>query len=247
MGKILAVASGKGGTGKSTCTVGLGAALNKMGKSVLLVDMDQGLRSLDSMLGLSEHMAFDISDALEGRVQVSEAILPIEGRGGLFMLGAPRTAGAVKDEEKLRKLITGLAGVYDYVILDSPAGIGRGFDLAVCAAQAAAVVTGSDFVSIRDAGIVYRLLCEKGVSECRLIINMVKIRLIRGGFLPNIDRAIDTSGMRLLGLIPEDDSLLMFSSAGAVPSKGKAVSAFERLAARIEGQTVPLPKKIKPF
>lgn len=243
-GKVLLVASGKGGAGKSTLSVNCGAALAQRGNKVLLIDADIGLRSLDLMLGVSDRVIYDLGDVLAGNCEPGRAII-VTDYHDLHLLPAPQVEllKAV-DAETMRELFRGLSRYYDYVILDSPAGVGFGLTTPAGAADTALVVANPDPVSIRDAERAAQVLRNHNVPEIRLIINRVNSKMIRKKVLPNLDEVIDGTSIRLLGAVPEDRHVLEAAAAGRpviVLRKGAAM-AFRNIAARIDGEDVPLMK-----
>lgn len=171
MGKATVITSGKGGVGKSTVTAGLGAALSRRGRRVLLIDGDAGLRSLDYMLGITEELVFDLSDVVDGSCEPMKAIYPCPGSNGLFVLPAPQSAEDTVSPRILKQLVHALSPYYDHMLIDCPAGLGRGFQAAVESAERALVVSTPDPLCLRDADKVRRVLMEKGIADQRLVIN----------------------------------------------------------------------------
>lgn len=226
----IAVVSGKGGTGKSTFSCGLGRALAKRGKSVLVIDADAGLRCLDIMLGVSEQLLFDLGDVLCGRCDLDGAV--IEVTGGLHLLAAPLQGGI--DAAALGDLVEGCRSQYDFVIIDSTAGVDSGFEAARAAADRALIVTSPDAVSVRDAGRVSALL--EGATPHRLVINRYT-----GGTVGELDGVIDGACSQLIGIVPFDMRLQRGKS------HRRTRRAFARIADRLCGREVRLPKlkKIK--
>ena len=241
MGMVVVVTSGKGGAGKSTVAAGLGAAVCRRGRSVLLLDMDQGLRCLDLMLGVSAQPVFVVGDLLKGRCTAADAVLRVPGCDGLYVLPAPPEAGAVDSIEAMKTLACKLSPVFDAVLVDSPAGIGRGFCLSAQAATGALVVATPDPVCVRDGAVTARLLRQMGVSESRLVINRFQPRLIREGLLPDFDEMIDAVGLQLVGAVPDDPAVLAAAARGEPLTAGPAARAFDRIALRLEGKDEPLP------
>ena len=244
MGTVTVLTSGKGGVGKSTTCVGLGCALARRGKRVLLMDGDAGLRSLDRMLGIDEQLVFDISDIISGNCEPIRAIYPCTNVPGLFLLPAPSRVENTVNPDLMRRLIPILAQYYDHVLIDCPAGIGRGFVSSIAAADRALVVTTPDPICLRDSDKVRRLLLQYGISQQRLIINRFNHTTFRKmNCYSDLDSVIDSAGIRLIAVIPED---LKFVSAAAnaepCPPKSAAAMAFDRLAARLEGEPIPLAR-----
>lgn len=242
MGAITVITSGKGGVGKSTTSVGLACALAQRGRRVLLIDGDAGLRSLDRMLGVEAELVYDISDVTAGRCEPVRAIYPCPGFSGLFLMPAPGRDADTIPPDVMRRFVPLLAPYYDHVLIDSPAGVGMGFLSAAAAAQRALVVSNPDPVCVRDSSTVRRLLEEQGIREQRLVINRFQYsRFKKLGCFEDLDAMIDESGIRLIAVIPEDVQLAAaYAKAQPAPSRSSGAMAYARLAARLEGERVPL-------
>lgn len=257
MGTAIVITSGKGGVGKSTVTLGLAAQFAADGERVLLVDCDAGLRSLDRMTGTEELLVFDSSDVVAGRCAPAEAIYPCGAMPGVSLMPAPANGEDLVPEHVMRRLVPMLKRYFDRVLLDSPAGVGRGFRAAAAAADSALVVCSPDPVCIRDASIVRRLLLETGVSGQRLIINRFHAAYFRSvssdelrgegrsesgsGVCRDLDDVIDQSGIRLVGIVPEDREMAAAFQCGRLPGANKpGMAALSRIAARLNGVPVPL-------
>lgn len=240
MPKIILVTSGKGGTGKSTVSLLLGRALAMRGKNVLLVELDSGLRGLDLMLGLSDRVVYDLSDVLTGRCRPFEAIIPAPAqRGNLHLIAAPVDRYFVPDKKRLSVLLRNLSGCYDFLLLDSAAGVGREFDVAAAVAEEALVVATPDPVSLRDASRVAMSIN----SSSRLIINKFSQRSLRYNF-PHIDAMIDTAGIQLISVIPEDELIpTACASARELPANSAAKCEIDDLAGRLLGERIFLNQK----
>ncbi len=238
--KVYVAVSGKGGAGKSTAVCGLGVALAERGLKTLLIDADEGLRCLDLMLGVTDRLLFDMGDVVNGRCSADQAILDVPEVSGLQLLCAPLEYGTVG--ERIGELVEGLRADYDCILIDSTAGVGDGFRSAVGAADAAIAVVGCDPVSIRDARGVCELLDEAGVKARRMIINRFDYRAVRSSLAPQIDRMIDDTALRLCGIVPYDGELITAAVKGSPVRKGRAHKAFCRIAARLCGKNVRLPK-----
>lgn len=242
MGQISVVTSGKGGAGKSTVTAGLGYALAKQGYKVLLVDTDAGLRSLDLMLGVGGGAVYDMADIYNGHCEPIRAIYPSPVCPNVFVVPAPVNLDALCSPEEMRRLCRGFSRYYDEVIIDCPAGIGRGFRTAIAAAERALVVTTPDMVCARDAQIVSHLLAEHK-RPARLIINRLRPALVMRGAMPDVDEIIDTAGLQLIGILPEDEEVAVANAGGRpLPADCNASACFDNIAARYMGREVPLAK-----
>lgn len=237
MAEIIVVASGKGGSGKSSFTAGIGRALAKAGKKVLAMDFDIGLRSLDLLFGVSDKVVFDWGDLIQGRCTAEQAIISCE----IDLIAAPRNFSEDFTEEKIKELIKSLKSKYDYIFLDSPAGIDRGFRLAVSGAQKAIIVSTPDSICVRSCNRAYSELDKSGITDCRLIINMFEVKPVCKNKLLNIDQCIDETGIQLLGIVPRDANVGFCSVTGTAPGEfSPSTLAFSRIAKRLCGQRVPL-------
>ena len=242
MGQVTVVTSGKGGAGKSTVTAGLGCALARLGRKVLLVDADAGLRSLDLLMGIGGAAVYDIADVFAGNCEPIRAIYPSPICSGVFVAPAPVSLEQLCAPEDMRLLCRGFSRYYDDVLIDCPAGVGQGFQTAVAGAEAALVVTTPDMVCARDAQIVSRLLAEREIPA-RLIINRLRAVPVMKGRMPDVDEIIDTAGLQLLGIIPEDEAVAVANANGRpLPADCNASLCFENIARRCLGQSVPLAR-----
>lgn len=240
MDAVTVITSGKGGVGKSTVTAGLGAALCSRGRRVLLVDGDAGLGSLDIMLGVTERRVFDISDVVSGAADPDKAVYPC-AMEGLYLLPAPATEEDVVSPDVMRQLVAALSRYYDHVLIDSPAGLGQSFLSAAAAARRALVVATPDPVSLHGAAQVRLRLREIGVTQQRLVVNRFGSADFRAqGFYSDMDAVIDAAGVRLIAVIPEDRTLCAAAYSGLPSRNSPGAMALGRLAARLEGEQVPL-------
>lgn len=242
MGVAAVITSGKGGVGKSTVAVGIGRALADRGRRVLLMDCDAGLRSLDRMTGVDENLVFDSADVVHGRCAPLDAIYPVRDTEGLFLLPAPSCAQDEISPGVMKKLVPMLKEYYDYVLLDSPAGLGNGFCSAACCADRALIVCSPDPVCVRGTGIVRDMLSQLCVPQQGLVINRFHPALFdETGAYRDLDAVIDDAQVRLFGLVPEDFSLAAaFLRGQKAKYKSKGMMALSRFAARLEGEMVPV-------
>ncbi len=242
MSTVIAVLSGKGGTGKSTAAAALGCALAELGHTVLCVDGDTELRNLDLCLGLGDTALMDYGDVLEGRCTPEKAMIAPRDFSSLRLLAAPPG----KSSGLLRDLIPTAKRSFDYCIIDCPGGLGGTVEEAAALADLALVVTTPDPCGHRDGERAAQLLRDSGDAAGRLLINRVNPRLLRTSET-TLDDTIDLVGMRLLGYAPEDPQVPLALSAGRPllaedhrPKRG-AAAAFRRMARRLTGERVPLP------
>ena len=244
MGQCIAVVSGKGGTGKTSFTAGVGEALALSGRRVLCLDCDVGLRNLDLALGLSDRALMDFSDVAQGRCSLESAVVEHPRLPGLFLLTAPvRTRGRPVTETQMADLLAEVRKRYDFCLLDAPAGLGTGFLLATASADRAVVVTTTDPSSLRDAQHTVMELDRFGSGKLHLVVNRVRKELLRS-MHATIDDAIDKAGLPLIGVVPEDDALLLSLTRGTplllASSQSPAAWAYRNIAARLQGGRVPL-------
>ena len=244
MGQCIAVVSGKGGTGKTSFTAGVGEALALSGRRVLCLDCDVGLRNLDLALGLSDRALMDFSDVAQGRCSLESAVVEHPRLPGLFLLTAPvRTRGRPVTETQMADLLAEVRKRYDFCLLVAPAGLGTGFLLATASADRAVVVTTTDPSSLRDAQHTVMELDRFGSGKLHLVVNRVRKKLLRS-MHATIDDAIDKAGLPLIGVVPEDDALLLSLTRGTplllASSQSPAAWAYRNIAARLQGGRVPL-------
>ena len=245
MGQSIAVVSGKGGTGKSSLTAGVGSALAMLGQKVLCIDCDVGLRNLDLMLGLSDRALMDFSDVAHGNCALADAVVQHPRIPRLFLLTAPLSAGRDPlSTAQFSALVAECKTLYDFVLLDSPAGMEYGFRLAVAAADRVIVVTTSDPASLRDAQRVVMELNYFPLGSEHLVVNRVRRKWLKT-MHATIDDAMDTAGLPLLGVVPEDDALVLAAARGIpllLTDTDYAAKAYRNIAKRICGIPQPLMK-----
>ena len=242
MALCFAVTSGKGGTGKSTVSSGLALAFSKLNKKVLVLDLDEGLRCLDLFFGIDKDIVFDLSDAFSGR-SATDVIYKVPGKNSISIVPAPATANKI-DAASLADFITKQRQDYDIIILDMPAGVDLSALSDIASELFFITVSNADPVSVRDAAAIAALLPE-GRAEPRLIINRFEPKLIKKGLYDNIDVIIDKSCLRLIGIVPNDTELLLLPVNHNLKKNGKAFKALSRIALRLSGADVQLPKLSK--
>ena len=244
MATAIVVTSGKGGTGKTSLTGGVASCLAALGNRVLCIDMDVGLRNLDLSLGLSDRALMDFTDVLEGRCSLERAAVPHPVIADLCLLTAPvKPPVRAVDPEEMRALLRRARQDYDYILMDSPAGLGPGFHLAACGADRAIVVSTTDASALRDAQRTVSVL-RTTLPRIHLVVNRVQPKLMRR-LHTTIDDAMDTAGLPLLGIVPEDPQVMLAANSAQplilFARKGAAV-AYLNIAKRLTGQKVPLMK-----
>lgn len=242
MGRLIAVTSGKGGVGKSSVALHLSASLSRQGSSVLLVDLDAGMRCLDLLLGLSDSLVFDLSDLINGEKTLEEVAMPSKLYPGVSLVAAPLEGKISPDGFK--SFLEELPEKFDFVVLDFPAGCVDELYYALPKYTEALVVCNADSVSIRDAELIGKDLEQLNLLSVRLVLNRADLRYMKKGFTANIDEVIDRSGLRLIGVVPQSaDIYCAACTTTALPRQTKAYKAFERLARRILGYDIPLKYK----
>lgn len=244
--KVLIIASGKGGTGKTSLASGLAAALVARGRRVLLMDGDSGLRNLDLVLGMSDRVVFSFADVAAGMVPLEEAIARHPDLDGLSLLTAPAeplAPGALTAEGMQLLAEQARNADFDYLIIDGPAGIPHEYHAFAAVATEGILITNAESGSLRGAEHVARLLEDDGVKTVRLVVNRVRSRLIRLGAIGTVDDAMDAVGLRLLGVVPEDEQVSVCAGQGKplpLVKTRSAAQALANIAARLEGKEVPL-------
>ncbi len=242
MGRMIAVTSGKGGTGKSTVATGLALAFAKMNLTVLLVDLDAGLRCLDLMLGIDTQVVLDLSDVLKGR-PFPDALYPADEQGLIHLIPAPAQYED-PDTEALKTLLQTVRDQFDIILLDFPAGVDFKAYESLPASTQMITVCNPDPVSVRDAAVVCERL-PKFRKTPLFILNKFSAEMIRSGIYENIDSIIDASGFRLLGIVPVDHDLLLLPVRHGLSKKSRGFKALTRIAYRLDEHSVPLPKPKK--
>lgn len=244
MTRIIVITSGKGGVGKTTVTANLGSALAKSGRKVALVDADFGLRNLDLLLGLENRVVYTAVEAIAGECKLEQALVKDKRQNGLVLLPAAqnRNKEAVTPIQ-MKEIITELAKNFDCVLVDSPAGIEMGFRNAIAAATEAIIVTTPEVAAVRDADRVVGLLEANGIKQNRLIINRIRPEMVQANDMMSVEDVLDILGVPLLGIIPDDEKVIISSNRGEPLVLGQqsslAAIAFGNIARRLEGEKVP--------
>ena len=242
MDNVIVVASGKGGTGKSTVCICLSVALVKQGKKVLLIDCDCGMRGLDIMLDIEQDILFDASDAVCGNCSFGEAIYKSRHNKNLFLMAAPFDAENELSPLVFKQLVDSVKNNFDYVIIDSPAGISSGFITAAAPANKALIVTNAEPTSVRGALKVRKKLEALGIKSLRLVINRFDRKMFKKlGFYSDLDAVIDAAQTQLIALVPFSIDISVIMQRGAAGlENSSALAVFDRLTYRLECKRVPL-------
>lgn len=244
MGEVIVITSGKGGVGKTTATANIGAGLAMRGYKVALVDADIGLRNLDVVLGLENRIVYDLVDVAHGHCRLKQALIKDKRFEGLYLLPAAQTKDktAVKPEQ-MKEICHQLKEEFDYVIIDCPAGIEQGFRNAIAGAEKAIVITTPEVSAVRDADRVIGLLEAAELRDPKLIINRLRPKMVKHGDMMSIDDILDILAIDLLGVIPEDEQIIVTTNRGepvVQDQRSRSGEAFRNVARRILGEEVPL-------
>jgi septum site-determining protein MinD len=243
LGKVIVVTSGKGGVGKTTTTANLAVALAKRGRRVVAIDADIGLRNLDLVMGLENRIVYTLVDVVEGTCRLNQAMVRDKRVENLYMIPAAqtRTKDAVTAEQ-MEALCGELREAFDYVLVDSPAGIEAGFRNAAQGADEALVVTTPEVSAVRDADRIIGLLESMGKSPLRLVVNRIRTEMVKRRDMMSVDDVLEILAIDLIGVVPDDDSVVTSSNRGEPLTLGErspAAQAFRDIALRLEGEEVP--------
>lgn len=242
MNEVIVVTSGKGGVGKTTTAANIGTGLAMLGKKVVVVDTDIGLRNLDVVMGLENRIVYNLVDVIYGHCRLKQALIRDKRYSNLYLLPSAQTKDktAVTPEQMI-KLTEELSQHFEYVILDCPAGIEQGFKNAIAGAARAIVVTTPEVSAIRDADRIIGLLEANDVNQIELVINRIRPDMIQKGDMMSVDDVIEILAIRLLGIIPDDQQIVIATNQG-VPLSGNhspAEQGYLNICRRITGEEVP--------
>lgn len=247
MGTIITVTSGKGGVGKSTTTANLAVGLANLGKKVVAIDFDIGLRNLDMILGLENRIVYDVVDVMEDRCNLSQALINDKKAKSLYFLPASQTKDKnILDRQKVKKLLLSLKEDFDFILLDSPAGIESGFEHSIFLADRALIVSTPDVSSVRDADRVIGIIDAKSEKakegkevEKHVIINRLKPQMVESGNMLSVEDVLSILALPLIGVVPDDEEIIGSTNVGEpIIYKDKSLSAeaYRRISKRILGE-----------
>ncbi|MZP30143.1 septum site-determining protein MinD [Heliobacterium undosum] len=246
MGEVIVITSGKGGVGKTTTTANIGTGLAALGFKVVLVDTDIGLRNLDVVMGLENRIVYDIVDVTSGQVTYAKALIKDkrfpDGRLNLLPAAQTKDKTAV-NQAQMKKLCEDLQQEFDFVLIDCPAGIEQGFKNAIAGAEKAVVVTTPEVSAIRDADRIIGLLEAAGLRNPRLIINRLRPTMVKQGDMMSIEDMVDILAIDVLGVVPEDDTIVISTNKGepaVLDDNSRAGQAYRNITRRLTGAEVPL-------
>ncbi len=245
MTRIIVITSGKGGVGKTTVTANLGMTLAKIGYRVALVDGDFGLRNLDLLLGLENRVVYTAVEVLAGECRLDQALVRDKRHPGLVLLPATQNRKAeMITPNHMKWMISELAPQFDFVLIDSPAGIEMGFKNAIAAAHEALIVTTPEISAVRDADRVVGLLEANNIAPARLIVNRLRPAMVEASEMMSVEDVNEILAVQLIGIIPEDERVITSTNRGEPlvldqKSDSLAAQAFGNIANRLCGQNIP--------
>ncbi len=240
---VVTITSGKGGVGKTTATANVAAALAAEGHKVVCIDADIGLRNLDVILGLENRIVYDLVDVIEGRCRLRQAMIRDKRLPTLHLIPAAQTRdkSAVSPSDMVR-LCNELRNEADWILLDSPAGIERGFRNAIAPADIVLVITNPEISAVRDADRIIGLIEAEEKGPARLIVNRLKPEMVRRGDMLAIEDVVELLAVDLIGVVPDDEQVVVSANRGlpiVLDGKNRAGQAFRNIARRLQGETVP--------
>ena len=242
--RVITITSGKGGVGKTTTTANLGTALAMQGKKVVVVDSDIGLRNLDAVLGLENRIVYDLVDVVEGQCRLRQALIKDKRLPDLYLLPAAQTRDKnAVNSVQMEQLCQQLRKEFDFVIIDSPAGIEQGFRNAIVGADEIIIVANPEMASVRDADRIIGLVEAADKPEPRLILTRLRADMVRRGDMMDVADVLEVLGIDLLGIIPEDEMIIITTNKGepaVYEKRSRAGRAYLNTVQRILGEEVPL-------
>ena len=247
-GKVFTITSGKGGVGKTTTSANLSIALAKLGKRVVVIDADVGLRNLDVVMGLENRIVYDLVDVVERRAKLRQAMIRHKVFPNMYLIPAAQTRDkmAVSPADMLQ-IVNKLREGFEYIIIDSPAGIERGFRNALAPATDVIIVTNPEISAVRDADRIIGLVEAEKKPPPKLILNRAKAHMIERGDMLSPEDVTDILSIELLGIVPEDEAVIPSTNSGVpivLNKDSQAGAAFNRIARRLMGENIPIEKLV---
>ncbi len=241
MGEVIVITSGKGGVGKTTTTANLGLGLSRLGKKVVVIDTDLGLRNLDVVLGLENRIVYNLVDVIEGNCRIKQALIKDKRCDNLYLLPSAQTKDkSAISPEQMKKLTEELKEEFDFVLLDCPAGIEQGFQNAISGADRAIIVTTPEVSAIRDADRIIGLLDKNQIKQKDLIINRIRMDMIKRGDMMSVEDVTEILYINLIGIIPDDEHVVIGTNQGepVIGMESAAGKAYANICRRITGEEV---------
>ncbi len=243
MSEVIVITSGKGGVGKTTTTANLGTGLAKLDKKVVMIDTDIGLRNLDVVMGLENRIVYNLVDVVEGNCRIKQALIKDKRYPNLCLLPSAQTRDKTAvTPEQMVKLIDELKEDFEYILLDCPAGIEQGFKNAIAAADRALIVTTPEVSAIRDADRIIGLLEANDIHQIDLIVNRLRMDMVRRGDMMSIEDVIEILAIDLIGAVPDDENIVIATNQGepCVGDGSLAGQAYMNICKRVLGEKVEL-------
>ena len=243
MSEVIVITSGKGGVGKTTTSANIGTGLAMLGRRVVMIDTDIGLRNLDVVMGLENRIVYNLVDVVEGNCRMKQALIRDKRYPNLSLLPSAQTRDkSAVNPEQMIKLIDDLRDEFDYILLDCPAGIEQGFKNAIAGADRALVVTTPEVSAIRDADRIIGLLENQEIRDIQLIVNRVRMDMVRRGDMMSVDDVMDILAIPLMGTIPDDEAIVISTNQGEplVGLGSTAGQAYLDICRRILGESIPM-------
>ncbi len=243
MGEVIVITSGKGGVGKTTTTANIGIGLSQIGKKVIVIDTDLGLRNLDVVMGLENRIVYNLVDVIEGSCRLKQALIKDKRYPELYLLPSAQTKDKTAvSPEQMRKLISELKEEFDYILLDCPAGIEQGFENAVAGADRGIIVTTPEVSAIRDADRIIGLLEAHGIRQNDLIINRLRVDMVKRGDMMSVEDVSEILAVNLIGVIPDDEQVVISTNQGEpiIGTESLAGEAYTKICRRILGEEIPI-------
>lgn len=242
MSEVIVITSGKGGVGKTTTTANIGVGLAKLDKKVVVIDTDLGLRNLDVVMGLENRIVYNLVDVIEGNCRIKQALIKDKRYENLYLLPSAQTKDkSAVSPEQMKKLTEELKEEFDYILLDCPAGIEQGFQNAISGANRAIIVTTPEVSAIRDADRIIGLLEKNQIQKMDLIINRIRIDMVKRGDMMSIEDVTEILSVHLIGAVPDDEQVVIGTNQGesVIELDSMAGKAYMNICKRIIGEEVP--------
>ena len=242
MSEVIVVTSGKGGVGKTTTSANVGTGLASMGKKVVLIDTDIGLRNLDVVMGLENRIVYNLVDVIENKCRLKQALIKDKRHPSLYLMPSAQTKDKTAvNEGQMVKLVNQLREQFDYIILDCPAGIEQGFKNAIAGADRALVVTTPEVSAIRDADRIIGLLEANEFKQIDLVINRLRYDMVKRGDMMSASDVVDILSVPLIGIVPDDENVVIATNQGEplVGNNTLAGKAYQNICFRVAGKEVP--------
>ena len=242
MSEVIVITSGKGGVGKTTTSANVGTGLAVLGKKTVLIDTDIGLRNLDVVMGLENRIVYNLVDVVEGNCRMKQALIRDKRYPNLYLLPSAQTRDKTAvSPEQMKKLVDDLRDEFDYILLDCPARIERGFQNAIAGAERALVVTTPEVSAIRDADRIIGLLEAADMGMIDLIVNRIRMDMVRRGDMMSMDDVMDILAVNVIGVVPDDESIVISTNQGEplVGMGSMAGQAYLNICRRLMGEQIP--------